>query len=123
MDYDFYHGITGPEARFSMGHEAFGTWLSHELGSDLEMIAALDNAIADILQHKVSERTIFGHEYYLQLSSDEVVVSANAEGDADLTFDEGFDVYESESYAAAGFEDFVAFYQEWLVFIGASQSC
>ncbi len=119
MEYEFSQDFTGPEARFSMGHEAFGYWLTQEIGARKDKLAGVFKALNKLTQGTAWDAEITGFEYDLLLSRDEAMVRAHAlsAGD-DLDLEEDMDFYDSESSARCGLEDFAELIDKWAGFIG-----
>ena len=120
MDHEFVRDITGRcLARLSMGHEAFGSWLTDEVGERpdvcediLEKIKSLSNSDESI-EWK-------GHTFQLYLDNESATVSAlelqfNTVEHNDV--EAGMSYYDDELFAACGLEDFEALIRAWLDFI------
>ncbi|WP_282353924.1 YacL family protein [Pontibacterium granulatum] len=121
MEYEFSQDFTGPEARFSMGHEAFGYWLTQEIGARTDKLTEISNALNKLTQGTAWDAEITGFEYDLILSRDDAMVRAHAlsSGD-DLDLEEDMDFYDSESSARCGLEDFAELIAKWAEFVGYS---
>lgn len=121
MEYEFSQDFTGPEARFSMGHEALGYWLTQEVGDRADKISSLFKALDNLTQGTAWDFEMEGFEYYLMLSRDDASVKAhslNAGDEADL--EEDMDFYDAESSARCGLEDFSSLLKDWAEFVGYS---
>lgn len=115
MEYTFGRDDIGRYfAEFSMGHEAFGRWLSEELGHDRPKLDALLLTI-DALQHKHRhEFELAGAEYTLWLTREEARVRAHI---LDASFDDEdlaeLNYYDDELQAGCGLDDFKAVLEAW----------
>ncbi|WP_372833957.1 YacL family protein [Pontibacterium sp.] len=121
MEYEFSQDFTGPEARFSMGHEALGYWLTQEVGDRADKISSLFKALDNLTQGTAWDFEMEGFEYDLMLSRDDASVKAhslNAGDEADL--EEDMDFYDAESSARCGLEDFSSLLKDWAEFVGYS---
>jgi len=118
MEYDFYSDEYGqPCANFSMDHEAFGLWLVNEISRDLSLI---EKILADISTLKSRQRwdaSYTGTEFSLYLSQDEATVTANSLDLEPENLAEDLELYDAESFAGCGLEDFSEMLNAWLEFI------
>ncbi|MGL4859435.1 MAG: YacL family protein [Enterobacteriaceae bacterium] len=116
MDYEFHREPTrGIIAKFSMGHEALGYWLTEEIRGDLSALSEVEN-IAQQLRGSEREWHKEGHEYSLLIRGGEVIVQANS-----LTFPEdevaeGLSYYDAESHSICGIEDFLQVLRAYRLF-------
>ncbi len=119
MDYDFtFDEYDKPVAEFSMGHEAIGTWFSQELGSNQQRIDELIDIIDQLVHHRIQQRLIEGTEYQLRLNQEDVEVVALSLGlEVDEELPEDTHLYDAESYAECGLEDFQEALVSWHEFI------
>ena len=119
MDYDFiideqYH----PVAQFSVGHEALGLWLTEELGRDKQAIAALLDVIRQLESRAILHHHTEGKEFQLRLNGEQAEVVALAlEIDIDEELPEDTQLYDQESYAECGIDDFKQVILDWQVFV------
>lgn len=125
MEYQFSQDFQGPEARFSMGHEALGAWLTQDIGGRHDRLAAVFNALDKVQTGNSWEEVIDGFEFRLTLSRDEAQVYAHSLldefGDEGLDSDEdAMALYEDESHARCGLEDFASLIADWAEFTGHS---
>ena len=119
MDHEFVRDIDGRcRARMSMGHEAFGFWLTDELGSDVARCDEILKAIVKLL-HGGDEYKSSGKTFCLYLEEEAATVSA-----LELQFEtpiedneQGLSYYDDELFAACGLEDFELLLRGWRVFI------
>ncbi|MGB0734092.1 MAG: YacL family protein [Pontibacterium sp.] len=118
MEYDFTEGPYGPEAHFSMGHEALAYWLTQEVKGDTLTICQLLATADQLRQGKGWDFTHEGAEYDLLLTQTDAIVTAhslNQNGDFDLEDD--LELYDDESAARCGLEDFEDVLKDWLAFV------
>ena len=120
MDYDFTRDIYGGFcAEFSMGHEALGYWVTHELGNRPQVISQLLTAIEQLKARQRFDYLLEGSEYNLLLDREEAIVRAHALdsdfGDSEL--DEALDLYDQESSSRCGLDDFIEILLGWQQFI------
>lgn len=122
MDYEFSNDFAGNQVvRCSMGHEALGSWLTAEIGTNAMLIEKLLAAIQRLQQRQAWEFHLEGAEYAIELTREEAIIRAHTLfADADeLT--EGIDYYDAESLAQCGLEDFAELLRAWCRFIGLPQ--
>ena len=119
MDYDFTHDIYGAfKADFSMGHEALGYWVTYELRSRQNVITELLRVINELQQRQRLDYLMEGSEYNLILNQDEAIVRAHALDSAfdDNTPDDNLELYDQESTASCGLDDFIEIIEGWQKF-------
>jgi uncharacterized protein YacL (UPF0231 family) len=120
VDYEFtFNEYDKPIAEFSMGHEAIGTWFNDELGTNLQRIEELVDIVDQLVRRRVQERLIEGTEYRLHMNQEDVEVVALSLG---LEVDEeelpeNTNLYDDESHAECGLEDFQDALVSWQEFI------
>lgn len=119
MDYDFtFDEYDKPIAEFSMGHEAIGAWFSDELGANQQRIDELIDILDQLIQHRIQQRLIEGAEYQLRLDQENAeVVALSLELDIDEELPEDTNLYDEESFAECGLEDFQQALVSWQEFI------
>ncbi len=119
MDYDFtFDEYDKPVAEFSMGHEAIGTWLSEELGANQQRIEELIDIVDQLVHRRIQQRQIEGTEYQLKLNQEDVEVRAlSLELEIDEELPEDTNLYDEESFAECGLEDFQQALISWQEFI------
>lgn len=120
MDYDFtFDEYDKPIAEFSMGHEAIGTWFSSELGANLQRIEELADILDQLVNRRIQERLIEGIEYQLRLNQEDAeVVALSLDSDVDKEeLPENTNLYDDESFAECGLEDFQVALLSWQEFI------
>ncbi len=119
MDYDFtFDEYDKPVAEFSMGHEAIGSWFSEELGSNQQRIEELIDIVDQLVHRRIQQRQVEGTEYQLKLNQEEVEVRAlSLELEIDEELPEDTNLYDDESFAECGLEDFQQALISWQEFI------
>ncbi len=130
MDFKFFtNEQQQPEAKFSMGHEAIGRWLTEELGVSRDSIEALLQTITKIEKNDIQKKSIEGKEFILRIDRDEVEIIALAldgdtSSDADMQDDipEDTNLYNEEMRSECGLPDFKYAVESWLVFIAQQTS-
>ena len=123
LDYEFSYDLTGAYcAEFTMGHEALGYWLTHELGCNQALATSVVNAITQLQAKQRWDYQFEGSEYNLLLSRDDVTVRAHAlDASLDEELETDLDFYDDESTASCGLDDFLEILQAWLLFINERQ--
>ena len=119
MDYDFsFDEYDKPVAEFSMGHEAIGTWFNDELGKNEQRIEEIIEILDQLVNRRIQQRQIEGTEYKLRMNQENVEVIALSLGlEPDEELPENTNVYEDESFAECGLEDFQEALISWQEFI------
>lgn len=119
VDYDFtFNEYDKPIAEFSMGHEAMGTWFNDELGANQQRIEELVDIVDQLINRRIEQRLIEGTEYRLRMNQEDVEVVALSLGlEVDEELPENTNVYEDESHAECGLEDFQDALVSWQEFI------
>lgn len=130
MDFKFFtNDQLQLEAKFSMGHEAIGRWLTEELGKNRDAIETLLQTIAKIEKNEIQDESIEGKDFVLRLHKDEVeIIALTFIGDACSDFDDQDDIpedtnlYNEEMRSECGLPDFKYAVESWLVFIAQQTS-
>lgn len=120
MDYDFtFDEYDKPIAEFSMGHEAIGSWFNDELGTNQQRIEELVDILEQLVSHRIQQRQVDGTEYQLRMNQEDVEVRALSLGMEvdDEELPENTNLYDNESYAECGLEDFQQVLISWQEFI------
>jgi uncharacterized protein YacL (UPF0231 family) len=119
MNYQFIRDQQGsPFAQFDMGSETFSRWFSEELGNDQEKIDAILEGIGQLQSEKIKKFVLQGKEISLSLDSYEVEVrSSILDIEAPDELPEGTELYDQESIAGCGLEDFIGVLNSWNDFI------
>jgi len=117
MDYDFtYDDFGHPVAQFSMGHEAFGRWLSEELGGSDTKLSSLIERVEQLERDQFGEHTQVGLELVMRLNHEGVEIEAmDATNNDELP--EDTHLYEDELSAECGLQDFKRVLLDWRQFI------
>lgn len=119
MDYDFtFDEYDKPIAEFSMGHEAIGSWLSDELGANQQRIEEIIEILDQLANRRIQQRQIEGTEYQLRMNQEDIeVIALSLELAVDEELPEDTSLYDEESYAECGLEDFQQALISWQEFI------
>lgn len=136
MEYSFSRDdIEQPIAQLNMEAEAFGHWLSIEMGErNMAQLSSLITVVAQLLAGEKWQYQLVGREFSLQLSRDQAVVQSNSimqasesdamEYDAD-EYDDGLGEMEMLSdaqsglIASCGLEDFQQLLLAWYKYVEA----
>jgi uncharacterized protein YacL (UPF0231 family) len=106
VDYDFtFSEYDKPIAEFSMGHEAIGAWFNDELGANQQRIEELVDIVDQLVRRRIQQRLIEGAEYRLRMNQEDVELPENT------------NIYDDESHAECGLEDFQEALISWQEFI------
>ena len=119
MDYQFKKDLYGqPIAKFSMGHEAIGRWLSDELSNNQPAIQRLIDLISQIENGRIGFRELNGAELQLTVSLTGIEVNP-LEDDflEDNSILQDTSLYEGESFAECGLTDFKEVLLSWREFV------
>ncbi|MDF0533220.1 YacL family protein [Shewanella yunxiaonensis] len=124
MEYEFRRNpITGlPFASFSMEHEVFGRWFSEELADDKALCLKLENAIDALLNGSIQEWRWVGRDLTLEMEREQVRIFANVlgyDGSTELE-EEGLSLYDAESMADCGLEDFQSVLHSWCSYLAGN---
>jgi uncharacterized protein YacL (UPF0231 family) len=119
VDYDFsFDEYDRPVAEFSMGHEAIGTWFNDELGNNEQRIEEIIEVLDQLVNRRIQQRQIEGTEYKLRMNQENIEVIALSLGiEVDEELPENTNVYDDESFAECGLEDFQEALISWQEFI------
>ncbi|ASP40463.1 hypothetical protein CHH28_18060 [Bacterioplanes sanyensis] len=121
MDFHFFYNERQlPCAKLSMDHEAFGFWLSDDLGDNHEVLTQLLEKTDALLTGELQEFEWRGHDFMLRLSRDDADVIAHEllqQHSLDELNEEDMDFYDAESRASCGLEDFKDLLIEWRDFL------
>lgn len=119
MNYQFIRDLEGsPIAQFDMGSETFSRWFSEELGSDENKIAVVFEIIQKLQSEQIKEYVLQGSEFNLSLDQDEVEIrSKTLDVEAPVNLPEGTELYDQESIAGCGLEDFSHVLASWNDFV------
>ena len=119
MDYEFtFDEYDRPIAEFSMEHYAIGQWLSHELGNNQQLLEEVLEGIEQLLAKRITHRQVDGREYLLRLSNEEAeIIDVALEHEDPDELPEDTHLYDDESYASRGLEDFKEMLESWSNFL------
>ncbi|MFS1703339.1 UPF0231 family protein [Aestuariibacter sp. GS-14] len=116
MDFDFVTDVTGqPLAKCDIETEAFGDWLSHDIGTSKPAISALIAKLEQVLNRTLSHYEYTGKIYHLVIEDDEVDVFLN---NSELAHSEFEDDAIDGPVAGCGLVEFKHLLESWLTFIG-----
>ncbi|WP_299795976.1 YacL family protein [uncultured Shewanella sp.] len=120
MEYEFRRNtLTGTVlANFSMDHEVLGFWFAEELGENRDKYTEICQAIAQLQSTRLSQWRWVGKALSLELDCEQARVFANElENGEELDFDESMSLYDGESEAFCGLEDFNEALVKWREFL------
>ncbi len=120
MEYEFQRDtLTGTlYADFSMGQEVLGFWFVEELGDSIDKYQAISSAIIKLQSHELKEWRMTGKALSIELDREEVRVSANElDDEQEFDLEESMSLYDGESEAFCGLEDFNLALKNWRTFI------
>ncbi|OUR73522.1 hypothetical protein A9Q78_03795 [Methylophaga sp. 41_12_T18] len=120
MDYEFQRDtLTGVlVANFSMDQAALGIWFVEELGESQEKSEELSQVITKLQLNQLTTWRSAGNALSIELDRDEVRVFANAlESDEEFELEEATSLYDGESEAFCGLDDFLVALESWRAFI------
>jgi uncharacterized protein YacL (UPF0231 family) len=120
MEYEFQRNtLTGTLlADFSVGHEVLGFWFVEELGECLEKHEELCQIIAKLQFNQLKDWRIIGNALSIELDGEQVRVFANElESGEEFELEDTLSLYDDESKAFCGLEDFHVALQSWHTFI------
>jgi uncharacterized protein len=119
MDYQFTRDLNAqPLAEFSMGAEAMGRWFNEELGCDKNKITQLLQIINQLQCKQLTTYKLKGNEYQLQLDTEEAEVTSKwLANEVQEDLPEGTELYDQESIAGCGLEDFKHILESWQDFV------
>ncbi|MDP4492130.1 YacL family protein [Vibrio sp. AH4] len=120
MEFEFIKNTLLGEysVRCSMEHQIVGRWLQEEIGQDQAKLHQVF-ALIEQAEHSPAQEFLWtGREISLLVQGDEITIQDNAlayESEHELETD--FSLYDSESVAACGREDFMALLNQWQSFV------
>ena len=121
MDYQFSHDILGhPVATCDLDCEAFGDWLSHDVGRDISQITLLLETIQQLQSYQLSSYQHNGKEYHLQFDKDEVELILNNNHIQEISSsedDESQELADLHIQSGCGLADFHTLLKAWQQFI------
>ncbi|ABV35539.1 uncharacterized conserved protein UCP006287 [Shewanella sediminis HAW-EB3] len=120
MEYEFRRNtLTGTVlATFSMDHEALGFWFAEELGEDTDKYVEICQVIAQLQSSRLPQWRWVGKALSIELDGEQARVFANElENGEELEFEESLSLYDGESEAFCGLEDFYDVLVKWREFL------
>ena len=120
MEFEFIRNTLMGEyyVKSSMGHEVVGRWLQEEVGKNIEILTQVEQLISNARTCPQREHILEGTEISLCIEGDEVCITENTLGlVSDQVLDSEFELYESESSACCGIEDFCDLIEQWRAFL------
>lgn len=121
MDYELRRDLCGSyQATFSMGHEAFGVWLTEEIGSNQELIDDLITKIDQLQSLQCMQHHHTGGEFILTMNPEGIEVRAARLDDVEDEAPEELNHYDQESHAGCGLDDFHQLLIAWRDFTKSS---
>ena len=119
MDYDFETNfLDEPIAKFSMGHEAIGRWLSEELSTNALLLEEVLSSIAQIENNTMSKKKFIGQDFDLLIDLNEAIIQAHS-----LAYDyqdelpDNTALFDQELIADCGLPDFKQALISWQEFL------
>ncbi len=120
MEFEFIRNTLMGEyyVKCSMGHEIVGRWLQEEIGKDSAKIQQVEALIDQAFSSSSQEHSLTGTEISVMIHGDEVLVQENILAHSyELELDSEFDLYDAESTASCGIDDFVTLIEQWKDFL------
>ncbi|QMV13367.1 hypothetical protein Vspart_00592 [Vibrio spartinae] len=119
MEFEFRKNMLLGEyyAAFNMEHAVISRFLEDETGADRTIIDQVLQLLQSAYQDDLTEQVWFGREISLKILEGEVTIFENI-----LThtnhhdFEDEFELYESESIATCGLDDFESMLMQWQQF-------
>ncbi|WP_133408036.1 YacL family protein [Parashewanella tropica] len=121
MDFEFRHSSFDDSIRafFSMEHHALGRWFTEELTQESSKILTIESIIAELQSGKRHEWSLIGRTLSLELTQEQALVFDNSLGiESEEDLQDHMNLYDSESTAACGLEDFEQALVSYKTFIG-----
>lgn len=118
MDFQFNHLYGKVFTQCSMGYEAFAHWFNIEMPLNPTFSQGIEQALAHFQSSLAQDNFSFiGKEYSLYLTVEEAVVKGNFLQEENEIFpDEDLHLYQDESIACCGREDFAHLFYAYLAF-------
>ncbi|GGJ03708.1 UPF0231 protein [Shewanella hanedai] len=120
MEYEFRRNtLTGTVmASFSMDHEALGFWFVEELGESAEKYAEICQVVAKLQSNQLINWRLVGKALSIELDSEQARVFANElENGEEFELEYAMSLYDGESEAYCGLEDFQSVLENWHLFL------
>ncbi|MCZ4336014.1 YacL family protein [Shewanella colwelliana] len=124
MEYEFRRNtLTGTLlANFTMEHEILGVWFVDELGENTDLRQSICTTILALQQGSLNEKRYVGKGISIELDTEQVRVFANVlEMEDEFELDESMSLYNGESEAFCGLEDFEQALLSWQTFLKESR--
>lgn len=123
MEYEFRRNtLTGTLlADFGMDQEALGLWFVEELGESAEQYEEICQVITKLRFNQLIHWRRVGKALSIELDGEQVRVFANElESGEEFELEDAMSLYDGESEALCGLEDFHVALESWRVFIDES---
>tara|TARA_R110000772_G_scaffold142912_1_gene252532 strand:- start:56 stop:436 length:381 start_codon:yes stop_codon:yes gene_type:complete len=120
MEYEFQRNtLTGTLfADFSMGQEVLGFWFVEELGECSEKYNEICQVIAKLQFNQLEHWHMAGKTLSIELDGEQVRVFTNElESVEEFELEDAMSLYDGESEAFCGLEDFHIALQSWRAFV------
>jgi uncharacterized protein YacL (UPF0231 family) len=119
VDYEFEHNYLGrPSAKFSMGHEAFGRWLTEDLSNDVALVDQILSSIAQVEDKAIGRKNFRGNAFELTVELEQASVrnlSLDYESEEELGDD--LALFDQEQMSDCGLTDLKEALVSWREFI------
>ncbi len=119
MEFEFRKNMLLGEyyAAFNMEHGVISRLLEDEMGTDRTIIEQVLQLLQSAYQDDFTEQVWFGREISLKVLEGEVTIFENILTHSDHhDFEDEFSLYESESIATCGLDDFESMLIQWQQF-------
>jgi uncharacterized protein YacL (UPF0231 family) len=120
VEYEFQRDtLTGTLlAKFSMDQAALGFWFVEELGECAKTYDEISQVITQLQRNQLARWRMAGKALSIELDGEQVRVFANElESGEAFELEEALSLYDGESEAFCGSEDFRVALESWRVFI------
>jgi uncharacterized protein YacL (UPF0231 family) len=119
VDYEFENNYLGrPTAKFSMGHEAFGLWLTEDLSNDIILVDKILSSIAEIENKTVVRKNFQGKTFELVIDLEQASVRAlSLDYDSEEELGDNLELFDQELMSDCGLTDFKETLVSWREFI------
>jgi len=119
MEHEFWYEGRRPIARLPLEQQAFGPWLTDELGNNRTRISTLLDVIEQLLSGAQVDYRWQGREMVLILNREEAEVIAHTllQDEDDVLDEPDLDLHDSDQQGGCGLEDFQDLLLAWQAFI------
>ncbi|WP_076540733.1 YacL family protein [Shewanella sp. UCD-KL21] len=120
MEYEFRrNSLDGTLfAEFSMEHAILGRFFAEQLGTDKSQCNDILQQIEQIRASKKADWSWQSNDLSIAIDSEQVRIYTNAiDFDEDFDLEESMNMYDAESEAFCGLEDFESALKSWIEFI------